>query len=529
MRELNIEELSVRQKLGMCMTGHIYDYHRPGDALNTEYALNMIRNRCLGSIWVDPTIPDLAGTMAKIREAADYPMLIFTDAESGIGEHLIGRHNALGCTGSEELAYMFGKVTAVTARQMGYNVVCNPILDMTCINTVCGTNVRSIGSDKYEVARLAKAIARGMHDGGVLTVGKHYPGTKGDGTIDSHMAEVTAPETAEQLLDYNLFPYLEMMKEDLLDGVMTQHARIPNVDPDYPASLSKKVIGLIRDQGFDGFAITDALVMMGVAAKFGAQACKGLSIANGNDMALTWGPNKEGYEAICESYDNGVIDEERLNEAVRRVLEAQHKTIAPPKYTSLTAEELEKFDSINRDSTYAITDEGVPTAISREGRHYFAVLTPNEVTVNDQGKVNVDTFRNSWYQPQTIMDQLTSLFPNSTAVAINEFPSAAQNMHLLERSVDYDDVIFITYMDCQAYVGLERLTPRIISLIQALQVTSRVSTVVHFGNPFVLEDLEHIPRVLIGGLSADSVRYTLEILAGMYPAKGVLTYDVNLK
>ncbi len=529
MKELNIRELSVRQKLGMCMTAHIYDYNRPGDPVNTEYALDMIRNHALGAIWVDPTIPDLAGTMARIREAADYPILIFTDAESGIGDHMIGRHNALGCTGSEELAYMFGKVTAVTARQMGYNVVCNPILDMTKANTVCGATVRSIGSDKHEVARLAKAIARGMHDGGVLTVGKHYPGTKGDGTIDSHMAEVLAPETAEELLDYNLFPYLEMMKEGLLDGVMTQHARIPNVDPDYPASLSEKVIGLIRNQGFDGFAITDALVMMGVAAKFGAQACKGLSIANGNDLALTWGPNKESYEAICESYDKGVIDDERLNEAVRRVLDAQRKTMPEPKYTSLTDEDLQKFDSINRDATYARTDEGVPTAISREGRHYFAVLTPNEVTVNDQGKVNVDTFSGGWYRPQAIMDQLSSLFPNSTAVAINEFPSAAQNMHLLERSVDYDDVIFITYTESQAYVGRECLTARIVSLIQALQVTDRVSTIVHFGNPFVLEDLEHIPRVLIGGLSADSVRYTLEILAGMYTAKGLLTYDINLK
>ncbi len=529
MKELNLSELTVRQKLGMCMVAHVYNYPGRDCQANTAYAIEMIRQHALGGIWVDPSIPNLEETMAEIRSAADYPILILTDAEGGIGDHLIGRHNALGCTGSEELAYTFGKVTALTARGMGYNVVCNPVLDMTRTNTVCGGTVRSMGGDKHQVARLAAAEVRGMHDAGVLAVAKHYPGTKGDGTIDSHMAEVEAPETAEQLLDYNLFPYLYLMRENLLDGIMTQHSRIPNVDPDYPASLSKKVIGLIREQGFDGVAITDALIMMGVAAKFGAQACKGLSIANGNDLALTWGPNKESYEAICESYDKGVIDDERLNEAVRRVLEMQHKTLAAPMYTELTPEDVEQFETINRDATYARTDEGIPVSINRNGRHFFVVTVENSVSVNSRGQVDVDTMDKDWYRPQAITEQLNELFPNSVVFAINEFPTAGQNMRVLENSVPYDDVIFLTFVNSQAYVGRECLTSRIVSLIQALQVTNRVSTVVHFGNPFVLEELEHIPRILIGGLSPDSVRYTLDILAGKYPAKGVLTYDIKLK
>ena len=69
---------------------------------------------------------------------------------------------------------------------------------------------------------------------------------------------------------------------------------------------------------------------------------------------------------------------------------------------------------------------------------------------------------------------------------------------------------------------------RIVSVIQALQVTNRVSTVVHFGNPFVLEELEHIPRILIGGCSLDSICCTLDVLAGNYPAKGHLPYELTL-
>ena len=58
-----------------------------------------------------------------------------------IGMYTIGRQNALGMTDREKLAYTFGKITAVTARKMGYNVVCNPVLDMCHEAEICGANV----------------------------------------------------------------------------------------------------------------------------------------------------------------------------------------------------------------------------------------------------------------------------------------------------------------------------------------------------------------------------------------------------
>ena len=93
----------------------------------------------------------------------------------------------------------------------------------------------------------------------------------------------------------------------------------------------------------------------------------------------------------------------------------------------------------------------------------------------------------------------------------------------------YDDVVLITYYETAAYIGRECLTSRIISLIDALQVTNRVSTVVHFGNPYVLCELAHIPRILIGTGSIDGVDAMFDVMSGRYPAKGVLTYDVTFE
>lgn len=528
MRELKFEELSVEQKIGMVTCGLFDPWDRTPET--DEFLYDHIRNHALGCVWVYPTIPDFDEVMAKIKALADYPLLIITDAEAGMDEYTIGKHNALGVADSEELAYEFGKVTAVTARQKGFNIVCNPILDMTKGAGLCGENVRSLGSDKVRVARLGAAIARGMHDGGVLTVGKHYPSARKTDLIDSHMAETCSYMTKEDLLEDCLYPYLELMKEDLLDGIMTGHCLLPNIDPDYPASLSEKVIGIIREQGFDGLAITDGLSMMGIVAKFGATDSKGLSVENGNDIALVWcNDYREGYDAVYNCYKKGILSDERLDEATKKVLAAQHKVFEmQPKYTEITQDDIEAIEKINTDSVYTKTDDGLSASVSRDGRHFFIVLADNEAQITE-GQLSIDTFSGGFYDPARIMRRLEELFPNSKAIAIRQFPTAANNCHALHEAVNFDDVILVTYMEGRAYVGREEFTPPIISLIEAMQVSDQISAVVHFGTPYALEPLPHIPRVLIGTSSKKGVMAALEVLAGNYPAKGKLTYSVNLK
>ena len=527
MKELKLEELTTRQKLGMCMS--IFTFGEPGPVTdaNVEYALDLIRNHSLGAIWVT-AMKQREEVLRKVKETADYPILIMTDAESGFGKQQIGRHNMLATTGDEELAYIFGKVTALNARKMGYNVVCNPILDLCNGNAVCGTTMRSMGSDKEKVARLAIAEAKGMHDGGVLTVGKHYPGGKGDGTIDGHMAENLSMETMEEMIDYNLYPYRQLMKEGLLDGIMTSHCRMPNIDPDFPISLSKKGIGIIRELGFDGFAITDALEMMGVVTRFGKERCKGLAIAGGNDLGLVTGA-KYSYEALCKYYDAGLIDDSRLDEAVRRVLEAQHKTLRTPKFEEVTAEDLEKFDRINRNSTYARVDEGVEVKLPKEKKHLFMVLVENGVNISPEGKIAVDTMNTSWYDAGAISRRLEENYPGSMVLALDEFPSPGQNYRAMHFAAECDDVVFITFTLGLTCVGPEVLSTRVVYLMEMMQLDRKISTIVHFGNPYTLENLPHVPRILIGGTSRRSVECTLDVLEGRYPAKGVLTYDVKFQ
>jgi len=531
MKEIEFNQLTTRQKIGMTMVGCLTKYNENNSNFDEElaYVLKLIRERSLGAVWVDVRLKRREEVMAAVKEAADYPILIITDAENGLDKYLIGKHNSIGVTDSEELAYTFGKVIGVTAHQMGYNVINNPVMEIQRGLGVCGKNCRALGSDKAKVTNLAINIAQGLHDGGVLSFAKHYPSSNNTYNIDSHMAEAYSEDSLDTVLNLNLYPYFELMKKDLLDGVMTEHFKLATVDPEYPSSLSKKTIDLIRDRGFDGIAITDAMCMMGIVAKYGKMKSKGMAIEAGNDLMLPWEDNEESFYALCKCYDEGIISDETLNQAVRRVLEAQHKTLKVPKYAELTEKDLENFKKINTDSIYEYVDEGVSNKLSHDGNHFFAIQIYNSTDVSDDGKVSVDTFKSNWYYPDKITQKINKLFPKSKVRLISEFPSASQIQRLLEDSVDYDDVVFITFTESSAYTGKECLTSRIISVIEAMQITDRISTLIHFGNPYVLEDLAHIPRVIIGCLSEENVDTTLDVLAGLYPAKGVPTYDISLK
>ena len=527
-KELKLEDLNLEQKIGMTMCGHAFQYwDEKYEEANLQYALDMIKNHSLGAIWVDPTIRNFDKVIERINEAAEYPILIFTDAENGLGDNKIGAHSAIAMTDSEELAYIFGKVTGTRARKAGYNVVCNPVVDI-CQNNSPTSTMRSMGSNKERIARLAAAEIRGMHDAGILSICKHYPSAHGDGLMDSHMAESLSMENREELLECNLYAYLELLKEELLDGIMTGHCRLPSIDPENPASLSEKVIDIIREQGFEGIAITDALNMMGVVAKYGKVDCNGLSVQNGNDLALTWNENEFCYNAMLSCYERGILTEDKLDVHVRRVLAAQHKLTLFGECPELTKREIELYNKINTDGVCAITDEGLECSIDKNGKHFIALQVPVGGAGAD-GKISEDSFTTPWYKPQEIIKQLEETFPNSKVYAMDEFPTSTQNHGLLTGSLDYDDVIIISFIYGKPYQGVEEFSSRFVTVVRALQITGRVSAVLHCGNPYPLEALDHIPRIIMSGASAKAVETGIKVLAGDYPANGKLIFDLKLK
>ena len=190
-KELCAEALTTEQKIGLLLCANLNHGEK-----DVEDALQMIREKRLGSIWVTTHNQNRDDILRRVRETAEYPILIFCDAEDGYGDCKIPAAISLSAANEcEDYAYSFGRATSAALSSLGYNVVCNPVLDRTAQNAPCGSATRSLSPKKETVARLAEAVTRGMHDGGTLSVAKHYPSAMKQPPYDTHMREGAAADT----------------------------------------------------------------------------------------------------------------------------------------------------------------------------------------------------------------------------------------------------------------------------------------------------------------------------------------------
>ena len=521
-KEIDRASLTVEQKLGMIMCANLN--HGPADV---DYAIGLIREHKLGAIWIQPTVKGREETIRRVLEAADYPILVMTDAEDGYGDYKIPQAIAMTAAHkSVELAHSFGRLTATIHREMGYNVVCNPVIDVAGKhNAPCGGKTRNFGPDKEVTATLGAAVARGMHEAGMLTVGKHYPFGGNGMPYDSHMREGYFTSTREELIENNIYPCLKLMEEGLLDGIMVGHKRCVNIDPERPASLSKPMLDIIRELGFDGFIITDALNMMGIVLKYGYTDPIGMSVTAGCDIPLAWGIDaKTAYEGMLDCYRKGLITDEAVETALDRVLAAQHKVAVLPPPPAILEEDKKNIRRLHMECIAARCEEGLTPAISREGKHLFTIVTDERLAEPD---VDYTPGPRDWFFPYKIAARIRELFPNSEVVTMPVYPTTNSNIPYFDKQTKYDDIVFITNYQTAAYTGREHLTTRVVDLMDALQSTDRIVAHLHFGNPFVAADAPYVPRVLLGYTSSECVMNALEILAGNAPALGIVPYEIE--
>lgn len=524
--------MTLEQKIGFVMVGGSWRAILK-DQEDLDYVLSLIKKRALGAVWVSchpGENREYAKTIQILREAADYPLLILTDEESGFGDYMIGNPISLGYVNDEKTAYAYGKAIAIESRKCGYSIVCNPLLDRPQGNCPCGGVLRTLHPDKETSVKLAEAMCRGMHDGGVLNCAKHYPSAPGI-PVDSHISESYSLLDKDTIINEYLYPYKYLNDRGLLDCIMVGHKRYIKVDEPNPASVSAKCIDMMRDLGFEGIFVTDALEMMGIIARYGSEAPKWMCVEAGVDLSLGFSEKtKFTYDAIMKGYKEGKLSEERLNAAVKRVLAYQHKAYELAekcKDAELSAEEEKLVKDINKHSIAAICDEGRQATVSRDGRHLFVFLSSGNIDLSKP--IENDTMSVSWYRPELIAERIRKYFKNSEIDSINEYPTPQQLSAICRKRLEYDDVVIVTYFENAPYLGREAFTPRIESLFEAWQMSNAITAAVHLGNPFLIEQLPHIPLIVNACKSTECSLYAIDVLAGELKPEGKIPYKLNLK
>ena len=228
---------------------------------------------------------------------------------------------ALGAAGDEALAESVGAAVARGLRGIGINWNFAPVTDFNnnAANPVIAE--RSFGETAETVTRLAGAWMRGSMAAGVACCIKHFPG-HGDTHVDSHLDLPTVDKTREELDALELKPFKAL--RDAAPSMMTAHIVYPRIDPQYPATLSKTILGgILRDEyGYDGVVITDALMMKAIAERYGYAKAAVLAIDAGADMILAQGTLDEQAQAIHALQDalgRGGLKVERCREAAARL------------------------------------------------------------------------------------------------------------------------------------------------------------------------------------------------------------------
>ena len=519
---LSIKDMNIEQKLGMLFCARIFNELNDDDM---DFTIEMIKNHSLGSVQLPANRRDI---IEKVLSAADYPILVFNDTEMGFPTSDLPKIPlmALAACDKEEYYSAFAKAIVSEAKACGYNGTWGPVIDILRCDGPCRV-YRHLGDTPEKVSKAAEVIADVYRRNHYLSTGKHYPGAH-TSWFDSHMTEGVSDATEEEIVNFDLVPYLDLMKKGLLPCVMTSHNVIKNIDPKYPASLSKKVIDLLRDRGYDGLIFTDSFAMMGILHKFGEKNIYGMAIAAGNDIVL---PNfrhsmRESYNMLLQNYRDGAIPDERINDAVRHVLAAQaYVAKKPEEPTIFTEQDKIMLESVARDCVSAITDEGITAKLDGDNdEKLFIIVTENNFDPkNDDPETNVS----KWYYPERIAKRIEEDFPGAAVEFLPEFSDEYDNDRVLSRAIEYKEVIFVSFCTTTSYLGTDSLTKRTEAVANCLIHSKKISAFVHFGNPYAMQQIYHVPRLILGYMIPDSQLYAIDALAGIIEPKGTVPYDIK--
>jgi beta-N-acetylhexosaminidase len=294
--------------------------------------------------------PQLVELTNAIRALIEVPPLIAVDQEGGRVDRLKAIYSPmpaadlLRASGDASIAARLGEIMAEALRPLGFNVNLAPVLDVAVDDSADnGLKGRYLGSTPAKVVRLAGAYLEGLQHGGVLGVGKHFPGL-GHSLIDSHAQLPTIERSRDQITKEDLLPYTELFSKinARLNAVIVGHGHYPAIDGPaaLPASLSKNIInGLLRDElSYKGLVITDDLEMGAITTLRETPEAAVMAIEAGNDMALVTGSGQPervlaAWQGMVEAAQNGRITRAHISRAFDHIARVK-SMISPPQTLS---------------------------------------------------------------------------------------------------------------------------------------------------------------------------------------------------
>jgi beta-N-acetylhexosaminidase len=216
------------------------------------------------------------------------------------------------------------------ARQMaamGVTQFYHPVCDVNINPLNPEIGVRSFGDNVKAISKFIDATVRGYEDAGITATIKHFAG-RGDSATDAHDVLDVCRGDKKRMQEVELAAFQAGIDAGA-SALMTAHTIFPAYDEEYPATLSKKILtDLLRgEMGFDGIIVSDAIGMAAILKKWPLPQACAMAIKAGVDHILLKADDESRSQClfgIKMAVENGELSEERVDDAVRRLLNRKY-------------------------------------------------------------------------------------------------------------------------------------------------------------------------------------------------------------
>ena len=327
--EETIKSMTIEEKIGQL-------FINMGSSTDEQYLKDVVNKYKFGAVRYNPgTAEQVLEQNRVLQENSKIPLLIAANAETGgngafMGGTEVGVPTKIAATRNPKYAYEMGRVSGIECAAIGANWTFAPVVDimMNWRNPVIQT--RTFGDDADLVLEMSKAYMKGFMESNGICAMKHFPGDGVD-ERDQHLSNSANSLSCEEW-DATFGKVYSGMIEEGIHSIMVGHIMLPAYERKFnpgvenkeimPATLSKAVVtDLLKGQlGFNGLVVTDASHMAGLTSRMKRSDMVPAAIAAGCDLFLFFNDPDEDFGYMMDGYKNGVITDERLNDAIRRIL-----------------------------------------------------------------------------------------------------------------------------------------------------------------------------------------------------------------
>ena len=528
--ESTLDKLTLREKIAQMMVYRMNMHYLNYNSDEWKEIENLISSDGIGilHIWFGETGSALT-MLNKIQRESKIPILVEADIESGLGRRYPGAVTlppmmAIAATGNSKFAYEAGRISAEESRGVGIHFNLAPVVDVNNNPKNPIINTRSFGEHPDSVIKYSREFIKGLHEHGMLTTAKHFPG-HGDTETDSHSSLAQIPSDSARLWQIELPPFKNAI-ESGVDAIMVAHVNSPEyqIHSEDPATLSKFWIqDVLRSKmKFDGVIITDAMDMGGIVKKYSDSYALIETIKAGSDIIIQNNQMKKSIDLVEKAVKNGIISEQRINASALKVLKMKerlglHKNkIISMDDTHISVGKKSNFDLASEIGNRSITlvknnDNILP--LQPKSNDTFYIVDLYDAANNHNESIVTKSLRENGYKVRSFqIDKSDSLIVANHI--LDQIPSdGLVLLNAYANPVEWKENIFLPSVEAD-------FINRLIKKCSTVIITS-------FGSPYLIQDFPEAP-VYICAYKGSSVmqKAFLNALMGESDINGILPVTI---